>query len=49
MPIKPLAKLKGDLLVFHVLKPVNGVVAVGKVISQIFEDYENIWEENVIH
>ena len=34
---------KGDLFVFHVLKPVNGVVAVGKVISQIFEDYENIW------
>jgi hypothetical protein len=32
-----------DLLVFHVLKPVNGVVAVAKVISNVYKDYEDVW------
>jgi len=32
-----------DLLVFHVLKPINGVVAVCKVTSEIYEDYKDIW------
>ena len=33
----------GDLLVFHVLSPVNGIVAIGKVTSQMFEDNRDIW------
>jgi len=33
----------GDLLVFHVLKPVNGIVSVCKVISDVFENHEDIW------
>ena len=36
----------GDLLVFHVLRPTNGIVAIGKVISQMFEDNQNIWGKN---
>ncbi|MEM3765830.1 MAG: EVE domain-containing protein [Candidatus Bathyarchaeia archaeon] len=33
----------GDLLLFHVLKPINGIVAVCKIESQVFEDYTDIW------
>jgi hypothetical protein len=33
----------GDLLVFHVLKPINGIIAACKVTSQVYEDYEDIW------
>lgn len=33
----------GDLLVFHVFKPINGIVAMCKVKSNVFEDYEDIW------
>jgi predicted RNA-binding protein len=33
----------GDLLIFHVLKPVNGIVAIAKVISEVFEDHQDIW------
>jgi hypothetical protein len=32
-----------DLLIFHVLKPVNGIVCVGRVVSEVFEDNEDIW------
>jgi len=32
-----------DLLVFHVLKPINGIVAVCKVASEVYEDGQNIW------
>jgi len=35
-----------DLFVFHVLKPINGIVAIAKVTSQMFEDYQNIWGKN---
>jgi len=33
----------GDLLVFHVLRPVNGVVSVCRVISDVFENHHDIW------
>jgi len=33
----------GDLLVFHVLKPINGIVAVGTVASEVYEDHKDIW------
>jgi hypothetical protein len=39
------AKL-GDLLIFHVLKPINGIVAVGKITCEAFEDYTNLWGQN---
>ena len=34
---------KHDLMIFHVLKPVNGIVAVCEVISEVYEDYQDIW------
>jgi len=33
----------GDLLVFHVFRPVNGIVSVYRVASEVFENYEDIW------
>jgi len=33
----------GDLLVFHVLKPINGIVSVCKVTSEVFENHQDIW------
>jgi predicted RNA-binding protein len=38
----------GDLLVFHVLKPLNGIVSICKVTSEIFEDNQDIWGKNAI-
>jgi len=35
-----------DLLIFHVLKPVRGIVAIAKVTSQMFEDDQDIWGRN---
>jgi hypothetical protein len=32
-----------DLLVFHVLKPINGIVAVCRVTSRVYEDRKDIW------
>lgn len=32
-----------DLLIFHVFKPVNGIVAVGRVVSDVYEDHTDIW------
>lgn len=32
-----------DLLVFHVLKPINGIVAICKVVSNVFEDHNDVW------
>lgn len=32
-----------DLLVFHVLKPINGIIAVCKVTSEVYEDHQDIW------
>jgi len=32
-----------DLLIFHVFKPTNGIVAVGRVISDVYEDNQDIW------
>lgn len=32
-----------DLLVFHVLKPINGIVAVCRVTSRVYEDNKDIW------
>jgi len=32
-----------DLLVFHVLKPINGIVAVCRVTSEVYEDHQDIW------
>lgn len=33
----------GDLLIFHVLKPVNGIIAACRVTSEVYEDYKDIW------
>jgi len=33
----------GDLLIFHVFKPLNGIVAACKVTSEVYEDNQNIW------
>jgi hypothetical protein len=33
----------GDMLVFHVLKSINGIVAVCRVTSEVSEDYQDIW------
>lgn len=33
----------GDSLIFHVLKPINGIVAVCQVTSEVYEDGQNIW------
>ena len=33
----------GDLLVFHVLKPINGIVTICKAKSEVFEDHRDIW------
>jgi predicted RNA-binding protein len=33
----------GDLLAFHVLKPVDGIVSVYRVVSEVFENHEDIW------
>ena len=33
----------GDLLCFYVLRPINRIVAIGKVTSQMFEDHQDIW------
>lgn len=44
---KVTGKIKpGDMLIFHVFKPVNGIVAVCKVVSEVYEDYEDIWGKN---
>jgi len=36
----------GDLLVFHVFKPINGILSICKVTSDIFEDHQDIWGKN---
>lgn len=33
----------GDPLVFNALKPINGVVAICKVVSNVFEDHNDSW------
>jgi hypothetical protein len=41
---KVIEKVKSDdLLVFHVLKPVNGIVAICRVVSEVYEDNKDIW------
>jgi len=34
---------QNDILIFHVFKPINGIVGVAKVISEVFEDNRDIW------
>lgn len=44
---KMLSKVKiGDLLAFYIVKPINGIVAIYKVVSDIFEDSKDIWGRN---
>lgn len=33
----------GDLLVFHILRPTNGIVAICRVVSDFYEDNKDIW------
>jgi len=33
----------GDLLVIHVFKPINGIIAICKVVSEVYEDYSDLW------
>ena len=35
-----------DLIIFHVLKPVNGIVAICKVASEVYENHADIWGKN---
>jgi len=35
-----------DLIIFHVLKPVNGIIAICKVTSEVYENYTDIWGKN---
>ncbi len=37
----------GDILFFHILKPVNGIVGRAKVISKMYIDNENIWGKDL--
>jgi len=32
-----------DLLIIHVLRPVNGIVAICRAISEVYEDNSDIW------
>jgi len=32
-----------DLLIFHILKPVNGIVAIGRVVSDLYIDNSDLW------
>lgn len=42
-----MAKIRpNDLLIFHVLRPVNGIVAVGRVTSEVYKDNSNVWGKN---
>lgn len=34
---------QGDILVFHVLGPSGGIVAVGRVSSDMFESHQDLW------
>ena len=36
----------GDLLVIHVLRPINGIVAICRIVSEIFESDEDLWGQN---
>jgi predicted RNA-binding protein with PUA-like domain len=37
----------GDLVIFHVLRPAKGIIAVCKVASEVYENhYSNIWGKN---
>jgi hypothetical protein len=36
----------GDILVFHVFKTVKGIVALCRVVSEVFESYEDVWGKN---
>jgi len=35
-----------DLIIFHVLKPVNGIIAICKVASEVYENHSDIWGKN---
>lgn len=35
-----------DLIIFHVLKPVNGIIAMCKVASEVYENHSDIWGKN---
>jgi hypothetical protein len=33
----------GDLLIFHLLRPKGGLVAVSRIVSNVYEDNSDIW------
>jgi len=35
-----------DLIIFHVLKPVNGIIEICKVASEVYENHSDIWGKN---
>lgn len=44
---KVVSKVKpNDLIIFHVLKPINGIIAICKVASEVYENHSNIWGKN---
>jgi len=50
LPTKASAILKqikpGDQLIFHVFKPINGIIAMGEVDSYTYEDHSDLWGKN---
>ena len=35
-----------DLIIFHILRPINGIVAVCEVVSGVYENHHDIWGKN---
>jgi len=36
----------GDFIIFYVLKSASGIVALGKIVSNAFEDHADLWGKN---
>ena len=32
-----------DLIIIHLLRPINGIVAICKVVSEVYESQKNLW------
>lgn len=37
----------GDILYFHIFRPVNGIVGKAKVSSELFEDNQDLWGKDL--
>ena len=44
---KAVSKIKPDeLIIFHVLKPTSGIIAICRVASKVYESHSNLWGKN---